>query len=58
MFSAQSKTRDHIRAEGDFKKRYYTVERTSKIEISPDEQSEKTGSCRENLVNEIQLTGP
>ena len=56
MFSAQSKTRDHIRAEGDFKKRYYTVERTSKIEISPDEQSEK--SCRENLVNEIQLTGP
>ena len=27
-------------------------------EISPEEQSEKTQSCRENLCNEIQLKGP
>ena len=31
----------------------YTVERTNKAEISPEEQSEKAESCRENLWNEI-----
>ena len=36
----------------------YIVERTSKAEMRPDEQSEKTESCRENLWNEIQLKGP
>ena len=36
----------------------YVVERTSKAEIRPEEQSEKTESCRENLWNEIQLKGP
>ena len=36
----------------------YTVERTNKAEIRPEEQSEKTESCRENLWNEIQLKGP
>ena len=36
----------------------YIVERTSKTEIRPEEQREKTESCRESLRNEIQLTGP
>ena len=36
----------------------YTVERTNKAEIRPEEQSEKVESCRENLGNEIQLKGP
>ena len=36
----------------------HTVERTNKAEISPEEQSEKTESRRENLWNEIQLKGP
>ena len=36
----------------------YTVERTNKARIGPDEQSEKAVSCRENLRNEIQLKGP
>ena len=31
----------------------YIVERTDKAEISPEEQSEKAESCRENLWNEI-----
>ena len=35
-----------------FMKRYI-VERTSKTEIRPEEQSEKAESCRENLCNEI-----
>ena len=30
----------------------------NKAEIRPQEQSEKTESCRENLWNEIQLKGP
>ena len=34
------------------------VKRTNKAEIRPEEQSEKTESCRENLLNEIQLKGP
>ena len=38
--------------------RRYTVERTNKAEIRPEERSEKTESCRENLWNEIQLKGP
>ena len=36
----------------------YTVERTNNAEIRPEEQSQKTESCRENLWNEIQLKGP
>ena len=32
----------------------YTIERTTKTEIRPEEQSEKAESCRENLWNEIQ----
>ena len=36
----------------------YIVERTSKAELRPQEQNEKTQSCQENLWNEIQLTGP
>ena len=40
-----------------FTKRYI-VERTSKTEVRPEEQSEKAESCRENLWNEIQLKGP
>ena len=35
----------------------YTVERTNKAEIRPEEQSEKIESCGENLWNEIQLKG-
>ena len=36
----------------------YVVERNIKTEIRPEEQSEKTETCRENLWNEIQLKGP
>ena len=36
----------------------YIVERTTKAELRPQELSEKTESCRENLWNEIQLKGP
>ena len=36
----------------------YIVERTSKAEIRPEEQSEKAESCRENSWDEIQLKGP
>ena len=36
----------------------YTVERTNKADIRAEEQSEKTGKCRENLSHEIQLKGP
>ena len=35
----------------------YAVERTSKAELRPEEQSEKAESFRENLLNEIQLIG-
>ena len=35
----------------------YRVEKTSKAEIRPEEQSEKAESCREILWNEIQLKG-
>ena len=31
----------------------YIVERTKKVEIRPEEQSQKTESCRDNLWNEI-----
>ena len=34
------------------------AERTNKAEIRPEEQSEKTESCKDNLWNEIQLKGP
>ena len=33
----------------------YTFERTHKAEIKPEEQSEKTDSYQENLLNEMQL---
>ena len=36
----------------------YIVGRTNEAEIRPEEQSEKTESCPENLWNEIQLKGP
>ena len=35
----------------------YIVQRTSKADIRPEEQSEKAESCGENLWNEIQLKG-
>ena len=35
----------------------YIVERTSKAETRPGEQSEKAKSFRENVWNEIQLKG-
>ena len=35
----------------------YTVERTNKAELRPQEQSEKTESRQENLWSEIQLKG-
>ena len=35
----------------------FVVERTRKAEIRPEEQSEKAESCRENLLNKIQLKG-
>ena len=33
----------------------YTVERTNKTKIRPEDQGEKMESCRENLWNEIHL---
>ena len=36
----------------------HIVERTNRAEIRPEEQSEKSESCQENLWNEIQLKGP
>ena len=57
VFRAKSTTRDKIRAEGDFHKKICIVERTNKAEIRPEEQNEKTESCRENLWNKIQLKG-
>ena len=36
----------------------YVLDRTNKAEITPEEQSEKTESCWENLRKEIQLNGP
>ena len=38
--------------------RRYVVETTSRAEIRPEEQSEKTESCPENLWREIQMKGP
>ena len=35
----------------------YIVERTRKVEIRPEEQSEKMKSCQEKLWNEIPLNG-
>ena len=49
---------DYIRAEGDFHKEIIKVEKTNKAEIRPEEQSEKTECCRENLWNKKQLKGP
>ena len=49
---------DYIRAEGDFHKEIYIVERTNKVEIRPEEQMEKAERCQENLWKEIQLKGP
>ena len=42
---------DYIRAEGDFPKEIYTVDRTNKAETRPEEQSEKAESCRKNFWN-------
>ena len=36
----------------------YRLKGPIEAEIRPEEQSEKTESCRENLWNEIQLKGP
>ena len=36
----------------------YILKRTNKAEKRPEEPSEKTESCRQNLWNEIQLKGP
>ena len=36
----------------------HAVERTNKAEMRPEELSEEAESFRENLWNEIQLTGP
>ena len=36
----------------------HIVERTNKIKIKPEKQSEKTESCRETVWNEIHLKGP
>ena len=58
MLSAQSATEVYIRAEGDFHKGIYIVERTNKAESRPEEPSEETYSYRENLWNEIQLKVP
>ena len=38
----------YIRAEGDFHKKRYVVERSNKEEIRPEEQSEKAESFRES----------
>ena len=54
---AQSTTKYYIRAEGDFHKEIYIVERTKKEEMRPEEQSEKAESCLEKLWNETQLKG-
>ena len=35
----------------------HLAERTSKAEIRPEEQSQRTESCQKNLWNEIQLKG-
>ena len=35
----------------------YIVGWTNKAELRPEEQSQKTESCRENLWNEIDLKG-
>ena len=55
VLSAQSTIKDFFRVEGDIKR--YIVEKISKAEIRPEEQSEKAESCLENLWNEIQLKG-
>ena len=36
----------------------YIVEMTNEAEIRPEEQSQKTESCRGSLWNEIHLKGP
>ena len=57
MLKAQSTTKDYIRAEGDFN--FFKInKRVNKAKIRPEEQREKSESCRENLWNEIQLKGP
>ena len=45
-------------AEGDFHKKDIKLKGPNKAEIRPEEQSEKTESCQENIWNEIQLKGP
>ena len=53
-----SQTRGIISGLKDTFIKNYTVERTSKTEIRPEEQSLKTEGCRENLWNKILLKGP
>ena len=36
----------------------YIVERTDRVEIRPEDQSEKAERCRENSWDEIHLKGP
>ena len=50
-------TRGYLSAEGNFHKVIHIVERTNKAEVRPEEQSEETESCRENLWDKIQLKG-
>ena len=58
VLSAQSTTKDYIRAGGDFHKEIQNiVERTNKAEIRPEEKSEKAENGQENSWNEIQLKG-
>ena len=50
--------KDHISGLRENVIKRYIVEKTSKAEIRPEEQSEEAGSRRENLWNETQLKGP
>ena len=54
MLLAESTTEDYIKAIIQ----RCIVERTNRVEIRPEEQSEKAENCWENLWNEIQLKGP
>ena len=58
VLSAQSTTKDYARAEADFHREMYIVDRTNKAKIRPEEHSKKAEICQENLWNEIQLKGP
>ena len=38
--------------------KWYIVKRTNRLEVRPEQGSEKTESCRENSWNQIKLKGP